>query len=107
MEVGTPLGRSGTTGLHCAAYGGRVETVRLLLERKAPVDAIEREWNNTPLGWALHSWSESRTKAEREPYYEVAAMLVAAGATMRPAWLEWSKVRADRRMLNALTKTSR
>jgi hypothetical protein len=34
-------------------------------------------------------------------------MLVGAGATVRPAVLEWSKVRADRRMLSALTKRSR
>jgi hypothetical protein len=102
MDVAASLGRSGTTGLHCAAYGGHIETVRLLLDRTAPVDAIEAEWNNTPLGWALHSWSESRTRADREPYYQVVAMLVAAGATVRPAWLAWSKVHADRRMLRVL-----
>ncbi|HEV8146043.1 MAG TPA: ankyrin repeat domain-containing protein [Bryobacteraceae bacterium] len=107
MDVAAPLGRSGTTGLHCAALGGHVETVRLLLDRDAPVNAIETEWNNTPLGWALHSWSESRTRAEREPYYRVVAMLVAAGANVRPAVLEWSIVREDRRMLGALTKRSR
>jgi ankyrin repeat protein len=98
----------GATGLHWAALGADAETVKLLLERKAPVDVDDETWNGTPLGWALHGWLNPSPEIVRDGYYEVAALLVAAGSAVRAEWLASEKVRADPRMLAALgVKVSR
>jgi hypothetical protein len=92
----------GETGLHCAAYGGHVEIVKLLLERGAPVNIQDEKWAGTPLDWALHGWGNSPPEAARDPYYETVAQLVGAGATVDPGWLSVENLRADPRMLGAL-----
>jgi hypothetical protein len=92
----------GATGLNWAALGAHVETVKLLLERKAPVDDEDETWSGTPLGWALHGWMNPSPEIVRDGYYEVAALLVAAGSTVKPEWLASEKVRADAQMLAAL-----
>jgi hypothetical protein len=98
----------GATGLHWAALGARAETVKLLLGRKAPVDVEDETWNGTPLGWALHGSLNPSPEIVRDGYYEVAALLVAAGSAVRAEWLASEKVRADPRMLAALgVKVSR
>ena len=93
----------GATGLHWAALGAHVEPVKLLLERRAPVDVEDETWNGTPLGWALQGWLNPSPEIVRDGYYEVAALLVAAGSPMKPEWLASEKVRADPRMLAALS----
>jgi hypothetical protein len=40
----------GETGLHCAAYGGQLNIVRLLLERRSPLDIKDKTYDATPLG---------------------------------------------------------
>jgi hypothetical protein len=92
----------GATGLHWAALGARVETVRSLLERRALVDVEDETWSGTPLGWALHGWLDPSPEIVRDGYYEVSALLVAAGSTVKQEWLASEKVRADPRMLAAL-----
>ena len=92
----------GATGLHYAAYGAHVEIVKLLLERKAPVDVEDERWSGTPLAWALHSWLNPSPEIVRDGFYEVAALLVAAGSTVEPEWLDSETMRADPRMLSAL-----
>jgi hypothetical protein len=61
------------------------------------------------LGWALHGWLYPPPEAKRRNHQKVAALLVAAGATVDRQWLEndeeGRRVRADRRMLAALTGT--
>jgi hypothetical protein len=107
MDVGARLAHhiaGSETGLHWAAVGGHVETVKVLLQRGAPTEATDERWGNTPLGWALYGWSVSDDVSTR--YYEVVAALVAAGAMVRPAWLEGEHVRADPRMLAALRGVS-
>jgi ankyrin repeat protein len=92
----------GATGLHWAALGARVESVKLLLERRAPVDVEDETWSGTPLGWALHGWLNPSPEIVRDGYYEAAALLVAEGSMVLPEWLASEKVRADPRMLAAL-----
>jgi hypothetical protein len=110
MAIDARLKHNGQTGLHWAAYGGHPETVKLLLERKAPVNVKDESFGGTPLGWALYGWGEALPVAKGEHYYEVVALLVAAGATVEREWLDdpdremplVEKVQADPRMLAAL-----
>ncbi len=93
--------------MHQAAYGGHAGIVRLLLERKASLDLRDRRYENTPLGWALHGWLYPPPESRRRNHVKVVALLVAAGATVDRHWLEndaeGQRVRADRRMLAALS----
>jgi ankyrin repeat protein len=77
----------GETPLHWAAYGGHAEIVRLLLKHKARADTKDESFDGTPLGWALYAWGESKSGANREKYYEIVELLVAAGAPLDPTWL--------------------
>jgi hypothetical protein len=92
---------AGHTGLHVAAFHGHADVVSVLLRHGARVDAIDKTWGTPPLLWALTGWDRKRAKTN--PYHEVVAQLVAAGATVTPELLEWDAVRADPTMLAALT----
>jgi len=96
------------TGLHWAAYGGHADTVKVLLKRRPPLDVRDGSFSGTPLDWALHGWRERRSgdPAVREPYYEVVALLVAAGASVESAWLT-DHEKADSRMFAILTDGKR
>jgi Ankyrin repeats (3 copies) len=94
----------GHIALHLAAYHAHAEIVRILLGRGSPVDVTDETWGTTPLVWALHAWSQDPTPPI-ERYYDVVAMLVAAGATVKPECLEWDKVQADPKMLGALSRS--
>lgn len=107
VEVGTI--HHGETSLHWAAYGGHVEIVKSLLARNAPVDVKDESFGATPVGWALHGWSDPPSGANRDHYYEVVALLVGSGAPVDPDWLENEQDRrsdrkppTDPRMLAAL-----
>jgi ankyrin repeat protein len=104
VGVGERLRPHGQTGLHWAAHGGYVDAVKVLLARHAPLDVKDESFDGTPLTWALHGWSEATGK---DPYYQVVALLVAAGATVQPEWLSGENVRTDPRMLAALTGKTR
>lgn len=99
----------GETGLHWAALTGRVDIVKRLLERKAPLDVKDKRHGVTPLGWALHAWNDPPLEAEQGRYYEVVARLAAAGATVDSTWFDShrrsplvEKLRTDPRMIAAL-----
>jgi hypothetical protein len=106
MQIDAKLPHNGQTGMHWAASNAHVDTVKLLLERQAPVDAKDETWGGTPLGWALHGWGEAwrhqPSGDTRERYYEVVALLVDAGAVVKPEWLVDENIRADPRMVAAL-----
>lgn len=80
--------KRGATGLHWAAYDGNADTVALLLERGAPPDVRDEAYEGTPLGWALYGWTNSARAARSGNYYGAVALLVRAGASLDPQWLE-------------------
>jgi hypothetical protein len=97
----------GETGLHWAAHEGHAGIVKLLLEHKAPVDVEDERWDGIPLEWALHGWRDPSPESLSDGHYQVVALLVAAGSTVSANWLASERVRADPRMLTALsTKVS-
>jgi hypothetical protein len=90
------------TGMHWAAYCGHSDTVKALLKHRPKLDIRDASFDSTPLGWAVQGWREQKDPARREPYYEIVALLVAAGAPVEPAWFTEGKAMEDRRMFAAL-----
>jgi hypothetical protein len=101
MDITAKLRHHGNTGLHWASFGGHVSTVQLLLNRRAPLDPIDDAFGGTPLGWALHAWG-NEPQGSPDRYYRVVALLVAAGATVKPEWLQHPTIQADAKMVAAL-----
>ena len=60
LDLGTPPdieSREGEHALHIAAYNDSVDVAELLIARGAEVDPIGRQYDNTPLGGAMHCQS--------------------------------------------------
>jgi ankyrin repeat protein len=110
MDVSARLRPHKQTGLHWAAFGAYVETVRVLLRYQPPLDVKDESFDGTPLGWTIYGWSQQPEDADRDRYYDVIALLVAAGAPVDQQWLasddrgvplvDWMK--GDVRMQEAL-----
>ncbi len=57
LDLGAPVDAEGAHGeraLHAAVWGDSIPTARLLIERGAEIDARDRRYDATPLGWAIH-----------------------------------------------------
>jgi ankyrin repeat protein len=67
-----------STALHVAAWRARHETVKLLIERRAPVDALDRK-GRTPLALAVRACVNSYWMDRRSP--ESVEALLRAGAS--------------------------
>jgi hypothetical protein len=101
VPIDLKVPHDGQTGLHWAAYGGHADTVRLLLDRGAPVNARDESYDGTPLEWALYNWGNSPDWAARGSYYDVVAMLVRAGGVQNPGWAD-----DDRERIRAMKKAA-
>ena len=96
-------GDGGETALHWAALFGELRLVERLIDG-ADLELEDDQYHSTPLGWAVHSVCEPPTDnpANHGHQREVAALLVARGAKVRPDWLQEDVVRADPEMLSIL-----
>jgi hypothetical protein len=94
------LGLFGETALHWASIMGEDRLVDRLLEKGTSVNQEDRKYHATPLGWALHGWTDPTRRSEGR-YYDVVRRLVAAGASVDAGMIS-AKVRADPAMLSAL-----
>ena len=83
VEAGVDLaGHSGDgqTGLHYAAMGGQLETVKLLLRHGAPLEALN-EYGGTVLGQTL--WSAAHG-GDPKVFVPIVETLISAGAKLYP-----------------------
>ena len=76
---------TGQTALHWAVIGGHVDTIKLLLDRGAPLEA-KNSYGATPLGQAL--WSALHA-ADQVDYLPVIETLLKAGAKIEAGTLSW------------------
>jgi len=93
-------GLFGETALHWAALLGEDRFVAELI-RGSNVNLRDEKYHSPPLGWAIHGWCDPPA-GNHGRQREVVALLVAAGASVEPEWLERERVRADPQMLAAL-----
>jgi uncharacterized protein len=89
------------TALHWAAHLGLRRLVTRLIEKGVDLNLKDGRFNSSPLGWTIHGRFHPPPGSEGD-HPEVAALLVAAGATVEPEWLADEQVRADPLMLSAL-----
>jgi ankyrin repeat protein len=99
------------TPLHWACWTPQIGAIGLLLERGAPVDAIEDQYHAMPLDMALWTWNQASSEEDRAPCYQAVALLVRAGAKLdREHWRKpgeehsemLQRIDSDPRMLKAL-----
>ena len=76
---------NGQTGLHAAALAGHLDTVKLLLERHAPLE-LQNVWGGTVLGNTL--WAAIHHDPHVD-YVPIVKILVEAGARVAPEFLLW------------------
>jgi len=94
VDVGVRHPKDGGTALHIAAYLGNTALTELFLRRGAPVNVIDGVYKTPPIVWALHGWLvEHREPADA--YKSVVRMLAAAGADVKPEWIDDDRLRAD------------
>ena len=95
-----PRGLFGETALHWAAMLGEDRLVARLIPG-SDLDLKDEKYSSPPLGWAIHGWSDPPA-GNHGRQREVVTLLLAAGATVEPAWLESEKVQADSAILASM-----
>jgi ankyrin repeat protein len=83
LAAGLPVdavGQHWATPLHWAAFHGNAEMTRRILAFHPPLEATDRDFNGTPLGWAIHG-SQNGWYCTTGDYASTVELLLAAGAT--------------------------
>jgi uncharacterized protein len=93
-------GLFGETALHWAALLGEDRLAAALIAG-SDVNLKDEKYHSSPLGWAIHGCYNAPA-GNHGRQREVAALLVRAGATIEPGWLESDDVRADAAMVAEL-----
>jgi hypothetical protein len=84
LDLGFPLdarGDDGATPLHAAAYAGSADTVRLLLERGADIEAVDTRWHAPALDWAAVGSGERPRQSANPDWVATVRTLIEAGAS--------------------------
>ena len=76
--------RSGMNGFHYAASCGQLEVVKVMIDRKVPMEIVNR-YGGTVLGQAL--WSAIHE--HESTHAEIIEQLISGGAKVHPGTLEW------------------
>ena len=74
-----------------------------MIEAGADVNTEDRRYRSSPLGWALHGWTETPPGDWRGEHDDVVRQLVAAGANVKREWLESTQIQARPEVIAALT----
>jgi len=88
LDLGfSPRSRNGLgeTALHAAAYTGDAQTVRLLIDAGAKIDALDANFDATPLAFATVGSGEQAGKPGN--WIEVVRVLIEAGASRQDMWI--------------------
>jgi hypothetical protein len=106
LDAGASVGIRGLfdeTPLHWAAHMGLHLLVRRMIDAGADVNALDRKYQSSPLGWALHGWTETPAEERRGQHDRVVRQLVAAGAHVKSEWLESKEIQGRPEVIAALT----
>ena len=90
LDAGFPIDARGTlnaTPLHWAAWSAKPETVKLLIERGAPIEATGADLGSTPLQWAIHA-SGNNDAVTQDAIIDVIEVFLEAGAHYDAEWSE-------------------
>jgi ankyrin repeat protein len=101
LDAGLPIdgrGQHNATALHWSAWHGHAEAVKLLIERRAPLELSDNDFQATPLQWAMHG-SENGWHWGDGDYPAVARLLINAGAKLP------EKIAGTKQIREAISKT--
>ena len=93
LSLGWPLTQEsewGGTPLHWAAWNGRVNMVKLLLESGAPVNVRDTRYGSSPIAWAAHG-SRHCERGNDIDYAAIVHLLLDAGATREESFNHWGE----------------
>lgn len=82
LQAGWPVGATGqhgATALHWAGFHGNADMTRVILAHQPPLEAIEKDFGMTALGWTVYG-SLNGWHAATGDYIGTAELLLAAGA---------------------------
>jgi ankyrin repeat protein len=82
LAAGWPVGtvkQHGATALHWAGFHGNVAMARVILPHHPPLEARDKDFGQTPLGWTIYG-SLNGWHAEHGDYAGVLELLLEAGA---------------------------
>jgi ankyrin repeat protein len=100
LQQGGDRGLFGETALHWAALLGSDRLAERLIENVNP-DLKDQNYKSSSLEWAVHGWCDPPA-GNHGRQLEVVRLLVAAGATVEPEWMESEKIASSPAMLEVL-----
>lgn len=80
----------GGTPLHHAAWHGRPDMVKVLLESGAPVNVRDKEFGCSPIAWAAHGSANARSRIDAD-YITVTEILLDAGSSREASYNKWNE----------------